>query len=578
MSTHRHPQPHYPPPPSTRPGGRHPSRRPGASLASDAFARLTVQAASLARRGPTARQSRVRLARHHDQGAPRVPLRRQVSRLYPRRAPGPRLTRSRRHGNRLDAADKKWHLSSPTPYDPPLTYGGLLQARQVGNHIGALLEQASRDDQESRAATSSTRGRKRFKVVIHTSPFLRCVQTSIGISSGLAQVSPDAHHAPAHVIVPRVAPPKSALLRLDSFLGEWLSPEYFEMITPPPGPALMLGGAKADLLRREDYSAYTDTKPDERPLSGGRLWHASSPSRPANGAPSPASEADGAIDVSALASALPALHREPIGYAPPTPLYASTSGKIPDGFVAHARDACLAVDYQWDSMRDPLDFGDGGKLGEEWAAVHMRFRGGLRKLVNWYATTESAADLMSSRADSPEPEADGDAETVVIIVSHGAGCNALIGAITHQPVLMDVGLASVTMATRKPHLDYAQMLAAAAPLADPAAKSLVHVDKMYDMRLYASTEHLRSLSSTPVSSRPTSTAKVRSPTGLGYRGRTSTLGIPGGSHEPLDPSRLLSLAIQPERLGQRHRRRLGQLRICLIPPRAARAGHCHDEP
>ncbi|RSM11857.1 hypothetical protein CEP52_002726 [Fusarium oligoseptatum] len=47
-----------------------------------------------------------------------------------------------RHGNRLDAADKKWHLSSPTPYDPPLTYGGWLQSRQVGNQISSILEQA----------------------------------------------------------------------------------------------------------------------------------------------------------------------------------------------------------------------------------------------------------------------------------------------------------------------------------------------------------------------------------------------------------------------------------------------------
>lgn len=368
---------------------------------------------------------------------------------------------------------------------------------------------------------------------------MRCVQTSIGISSGLAQTCPESVYSPGDLIVPRAAPSarplqfKSTLLRLDSFLGEWLSPEYFDMITPPPGPALMMGGAKADLLRREDYSAYTDAVPHDKTVSHGSLWHAPSASSPANGAQSPASESTGAMDASALASALP-VSQEPRSYVAPRPLYAiSTSGSIPEGFVAHARDACVTVDYQWDSMREPLDFGDGGKFGEEWTAMHMRFRGGLRKLVNWYATTESPADLVTKPAkslngDGPEVEAeDEDVETVIIIVSHGAGCNALIGAITHQPVLMDVSLASITMATRKPNLDYAQMLAAVPSATDPS-NALVQVDRMYDMRLSASTEHLHSFSSTPASSRSTSRANIRNSSAHGSRGRTSTLGSSGG--------------------------------------------------
>ncbi|KAJ6444396.1 phosphoglycerate mutase [Purpureocillium lavendulum] len=358
-----------------------------------------------------------------------------------------------RHGNRLDAADKKWHLTSPTPYDPPLTYGGFLQARQVGNQISNYLEQAKLDDEVSQNGAALSAKRRRFKVVIHSSPFLRCVQTSIGISSGLAQTSPDSIFGPADIIVPKAAPTsqpfqfKSSLLRLDSFLGEWLSPEYFEMITPPPGPALMMGGAKADLLRREDYSAYTE---------------------------------------------------------------------------------------QWDSMREPLDFGDGGKFGEEWTSMHTRFRGGLRKLVNWYATTDTPADLVAQPAkasggEGPEVEkGDEDVDTVVIVVSHGAGCNALIGAITHQPVLMDVAIASITMATRKPNLDYKEMLAAAEQPADASAKPLVQVDKMYDIRLSASTEHLKSSGSTPVSSRSTSTSNIWTAPTPGTRGRTSTLGSTGG--------------------------------------------------
>uniref|UniRef100_A0A8H7NNW2 Phosphoglycerate mutase family protein n=1 Tax=Bionectria ochroleuca TaxID=29856 RepID=A0A8H7NNW2_BIOOC len=188
-----------------------------------------------------------------------------------------------RHGNRLDAADKKWHLSSPTPYDPPLTYNGFQQARSVGNQIASILEQA-KQDAESPSANPTGR-RKRFRVVIHSSPFLRCVQTSVGISSGLAQTAPGSTLSPPELILPRAPPPgktdtpfRSSILRLDAFLGEWLSPEYFENITPPPGSSLMIGSAKADLLKREDYSIYTET-PINDPLHnpGNRRYGARPP-------------------------------------------------------------------------------------------------------------------------------------------------------------------------------------------------------------------------------------------------------------------------------------------------------------
>lgn len=46
----------------------------------------------------------------------------------------------RRHGARIDAVDKEWHLTSPTPYDPPLTYGGWIQGRALGARIASLLK------------------------------------------------------------------------------------------------------------------------------------------------------------------------------------------------------------------------------------------------------------------------------------------------------------------------------------------------------------------------------------------------------------------------------------------------------
>ncbi|KAF7552959.1 hypothetical protein G7046_g7247 [Stylonectria norvegica] len=429
-----------------------------------------------------------------------------------------------RHGNRLDAADKKWHLTSPTPYDPPLTYGGFLQARQVGNQIAGILEQAKI---EHEACSGGSRKRRRFKVIVHSSPFLRCVQTSIGISSGLSQTPPASPHHPSDVFVSATGPTtkpeqfRSTIIRLDSFLGEWLCPEYFEQITPPPGAALMVGSAKAELLRREDYSNLTTTYHPPKPISsGGSLWNGSPGASPSINAMQAASSSlpdkDSGIGSSAMSAALSgqlAGHlAEKKGYSVPKPNYAiSNARSIPDGFVAHARDECVVVDYQYDSMRPPLDFGDGGTFGEEWTSMHKRFRKGLKKLIAWYSTTESPTEMVTKSAqgsrDGSEhdftPLEDEEVETVVILVSHGAGCNALIGSITHQPVLMDVGIASITMAVRKPEVSYDD-LARASQAEYSLAEPQVSPDQLYDIRLSASTDHLRSTASTPVSARSAS--------------------------------------------------------------------------
>ncbi|KAK5998352.1 hypothetical protein PT974_00731 [Cladobotryum mycophilum] len=466
-----------------------------------------------------------------------------------------------RHGNRLDAADKQWHLTSPTPYDTPLTYGGFLQARSVGNHIGSLLEKAKIDAEVSKDGAVISGKPRRFRIVIHSSPFLRCVQTSVGISSGLAQMSSESIYHPSDVIIPRGVPNcqqfqfKTALLRIDSFLGEWLSPEYYECITPPPGSALMVGGAKAELIRRDDYSMYGESTPisHRQTMSSGALWNSSpsSSSTPGSSTRSPSSESDGAFNTSPMASALQAISQQKKSYVAPRPMYAvSTGGKIPEGLVAHARDACVMADYQWDSMREPLNFGDGGTFGEEWHSMHKRFRGGLKKLVNWYSTTEKPDELLpvqrstESGAGDPIDADDEDVETVIIIVSHGAGCNALIGAVTHQPVLMDIGIASISMAVRKPNLDYSQALLQTRPQ-DPAAARLVPVDQMYEMRLSATTEHLRPTTSSSVSSRSVSGTNTWSPaSNAGRRGRTATVGSTMGGpvlspffhREPFSPT------------------------------------------
>ncbi|RFU27019.1 hypothetical protein B7463_g9308, partial [Scytalidium lignicola] len=468
-----------------------------------------------------------------------------------------------RHGARLDAADKQWHLTSPTPYDPPLTYGGWNQSKALGSRIASILRSRETDDDllttdEAPAKDDGKdRRKRRHKIVIHTSPFLRCVQSAIAMSAGLASkpghATPSSNNSLASRpgqtqssprILPKLATDSSTLVatrddangnaqqqqkkhirksivRVDAFLGEWLTPDYFELITPPPSSIMMVAGAKADLLRREDYSNLIQTRQSTNVnlgFPGG--WQ--SPLA------SPQFEKDDSqlASLSSLAQALPTRERtnslssagsqasrfsssrlslamvtDQSVYQPPVPNHAiSSSEPIPAGYVAHARDACVDVDYQWDSMREPQNWGTGGEYGEEWSSMHKRFRNGLQKMIHWYSTNEDPAKLVTktltpSNNDSTNEVDDEDTDLVLILVTHGAGCNALIGALTNQPVLIDVGMSSLTMAVKKtnPKVDKSSR---------PSSKSFSLPDE-FEVKLVANTEHLRSPSnhSTPTPSR-----------------------------------------------------------------------------
>jgi hypothetical protein len=184
---------------------------------------------------------------------------------------------------------------------------------------------------------------------------------------------------------------------------------------------------------------------------------------------------------------------------------------IPAGYVAHARDACVDVDYQWDSMREPQNWGHGGEYGEEWSSMHKRFRKGLQHLVSWYRDCDDPGKLLTKTPVGPGQSTfhdecnseDADTDLVIILVTHGAGCNALIGALTNQPVLMDVGMASLTMAVRKPTpKNTPTTTPGATPKSHSRASSRnILISDEYDVMLTANTEHLRSTSSTPLSSR-----------------------------------------------------------------------------
>jgi len=308
-------------------------------------------------------------------------------------------------------------------------------------------------------------------------------------------------------------------LRVDAFLGEWLSPDYFENITAPPSSVMMVTTAKADLLRHAEAIEGSEfmAKPRQGHFPGG--W--GSDYSESTSATDDEDEVTGLANMASLGHSLPrkiraSSHSEtgvtPVrhvaprpptkgganqpAYTPPVPTYAiSPSDPIPTGYVAHARDACVNSDLAWDSMRSPQDWGDGGEYGEEWSAMHKRFRNGLQKMVTWYQT---------SAEEETTAEEDEDMDTVLVLVTHGAGCNALIGALTNQPVLLDVGMASLTMAVRK---DITEATEPRTPdLPPPLSPRLSRTTSSdpglaneYDVKLVASTEHLRA-GSNPLSS------------------------------------------------------------------------------
>lgn len=455
----------------------------------------------------------------------------------------------RRHGNRLDAANKQWHLQSPTPYDPPLTYSGWNQARATGQRIAEILREREVRDENAANTDGIPRKRRKFQVVIHSSPFLRCVQTSIGISAGLASIpepkldgtpstnpgsrpsmnvdvaSPSLSSAPSQPYSDLPTPPETdsrptspkklhiekTVLRLDAFLGEWLTPGYFELITPPPGSSLMLASAKASLLRKEDYSNNPNFASYNNATSIQNWAQVPTPTSPVSGTDSMSSLAEalrraGRSDsVTSVISNGESRLMTGGAYVAPVPTYAiSHNAEIPNGYVPHARDNCCKVDYQWDSMRGALDWGDGGKLGEEWTSMHQRFRKGLQKLVDWYSVAENPTQMVTKeRRQSLSDDyvmvedEDVEVESVVILVSHGAGCNALIGAITHKPVLTDVGLASLTEAERKPGVsevegDGSRRFANGSSNTVSEPSGLVAIHEYYGLKLFASSEHLSS--------------------------------------------------------------------------------------
>ena len=308
-------------------------------------------------------------------------------------------------------------------------------------------------------------------------------------------------------------------LRIDAFLGEWLSPDYYDFTTAPPPSNMMVALAKAELLRSgESLQGAKILEPDGSvtEFPGGdtsnRPIHHQRPRSSTLGMEElaramPAPAAGGvlnlppSIDEAADSRPSSSASQRPryAGYIPPTPTYALLhSAPIPRGYVAHARDACMDIDFQWDSMREPQSWGDGGVFGEEWSAMHRRFRGGVSNMINWYKDKGPDFDPQDDeKLADDNPNSDDDSDVVLVIMTHGAGCNALIGALTNQPVLLDVGMGSLTMAVQKvaPSTPTSPLERQRSnPISFRRRRSSAvdfGLSEEYDVKLMASTEHLR---------------------------------------------------------------------------------------
>lgn len=450
------------------------------------------------------------------------------------------LTRSR-HGTRLDQADKNWRATAEHPYDSPLSYGGWIQCQTLGARIDKELQvlnsQTTPDDLEREEnGLECQRPKKKRKVIIHTSPYKRCIQTSIAISAGLKYPQPDKvqrsmltplqrvslsksvqSEIPRTSMPPNAEPPaenERVELKVDPYLSEWLSPGYFEDSKVPPPTKVILERAKDTLqrplqeIRGADLSAFLPVpeSPNAEDVEKENMFSKSL-----------VGEKGGLRGMAAAGHSLP--HRSQtmsLGrdlnsgtqqsvqkgrqrartttYSPPVPQYSlAPQDPIPAGFVAHARDACVDPKLEWDS--EALGWGDAGTYPEEWSTMHVRFRLGLQKTLAYYQHYKA---IDSSDGDSDDCDEE---DIVLILVTHQAGANALIRLMTGAPALHDVGVASLTLAVRRPVLRRRPSLTGTnhSPLGyDRESRQNTRRGSLslgladdFEMRIIASTEHLR---------------------------------------------------------------------------------------
>ncbi|KAK5069786.1 hypothetical protein LTR64_008031 [Lithohypha guttulata] len=386
---------------------------------------------------------------------------------------------------RLDQADTSWRATADFPWDSPLTYGGWIQCQTLGARIDKELQlianQISPDDLSwEEDGVSVERPKKKRRIIIHTSPYKRCIQTSIAIAAGLKYPQPEhvrpvlnphqtantatnkpesvpatsngngVHSMPANTFQGNIEKDKIAL-KVDPWLSEWLSTGYFEEDGPPPPSEKIVERAKETLtrpieeIRGADLSAFlpipetpdpddadkeNELKQTLQEKGGLRAMAAAGHALPHRNRTISFNFEKGSLR-SQLGQKLRQRARTSVVYSPPVPQYAlAPQDSIPAGYVAHARDACVSSDLNWDSIA--MGWGDAGTYPEEWSAMHVRFRVGLQKMLVYYQ------DDYQAHGGEEDQDNIGD-DVILVLVTHQAGANALIRLVTGAPALHDFG-------------------------------------------------------------------------------------------------------------------------------------------
>jgi broad specificity phosphatase PhoE len=228
-----------------------------------------------------------------------------------------------RHAERQDTVDDTWTWTAAEPYNPPL----------AGSSARGQAVRCGREVREHVLPGS--------KVVLHSSPYLRCVETAACIASALGTASCGEHENGVGNST------DNWVLRMDAVFSEWMTSDYFSDISPPPD---------------DDSRSVRDTA---------IRW-----------------------------------------------LFAEQQRVLAT--------SALKPDLSWGLH----ELGHSGVYGEQWATMHTRFQNGLRNLINYYDKSVSGP-------------------TTAVVVTHGAGCNSLLGFLTNQPLLSKVGLARCVVAERR---------------------------------------------------------------------------------------------------------------------------------
>ena len=386
------------------------------------------------------------------------------------------------------------------------------------------------------------RPRKKRKIVLHSSPYKRCIQTSIAIAAGLRYPQPErlrplptafqrsslsnkrtslstvtSNAEPlrkdaATSLVEKDDKNERIVMKVDPYLGEWLSPGYFEDSKPPPSADLIVERAQETLtkpleeIRGADLSAFLpvpespDADDAEKENDFRQAVHEKGGLRAmavaGHSLPHRTRTTSFGLDRfngSLSAQKLRQQSRTTNVYSPPVPQYSlAPQDPIPAGYVAHARDPCIDPDLDWNS--EGMGWGDMGSYPEEWTAMHVRFRQGLQKMLAYY---EDYKAVETGEKD----DNDIDEDIVLVLVTHQAGANALIRLVTGAPALHDVGVASLTLAVRRPVLRRLPSLTGTShsPLGyDRESRRTSRRGSLdlgladdFEMRIIASTEHLR---------------------------------------------------------------------------------------